>query len=271
MKVALCTIAYQEQALEEALDRAAAMEFDGVELWGKPPHLPVAAGEAEGRAIGEAIRERGLEAAVFGSYLRAVEEPFAAAADALLAVARGLGAPLVRVWAADRGSDRADDAIYALTARNLTDLCRRGADLGLRFVLERHNNTLADTLDSTLRLLEMSAAPNLGVNYQILGGADTATAVAEIQHLAGRIWNVHAQNHRREDGVSAASDLCSGEIDYEKVVDALHAVGYEGYLELEFIRRGTTPSAQLDALAIERAVRADYALLRRLTSSPPNT
>ena len=117
MKVGLCTIAYQELPLEEALDRAAAIQFDGVELWGKPPHLPAGAGEAEGRAIGEAIRERGLEAAVFGSYLRAVEEPFAPAADALLAVARGLGAPLVRVWAADRGSDRADDDLYALTAR----------------------------------------------------------------------------------------------------------------------------------------------------------
>ena len=271
MKVGLCTIAYQEQPLDEALDRAAAMEFDGVELWGKPPHLPVTAGEAEGRAIEDAIRERGLEAAVFGSYLRGIEEPFAASADALLAVARGLGAPLVRVWAADRGSDRADDALYALTARNLTALCRRGADLGLRFVLERHSNTLADTLDSTLRLLEMAAAPNLGVNYQILGGADTATAVAEIQRLGGRIWNVHAQNHRREEDVSSACDICSGEIDYEQVVAALHAIGYDGYLELEFIRRGTTPSAQLDALAIERAARADYALLRRLTDRSANT
>lgn len=268
MKVGLCTIAYQEQPLEGALDRAAAMEFDGVELWGKPAHLPAGAGEAEGHAIGQAIRGRGLEAAVFGSYLRAVEEPFEPVAEALLAVARGLGAPLVRVWAADRGSDRADDELYALTARNLTALCRRGADLGLRFVLERHNNTLADTLDSTLRLLEMASAPNLGVNYQILGGAETATAVAEIQRLGSRIWNVHAQNHRREDGVSVASDLCSGEIDYEQVVQVLHAIGYDGYLELEFIRRGTTPSAQLDDLSAERAARADYALLRRLTGSP---
>src|SRR5437667_2770958 len=142
MKVGLCTIAYQDQPLEEALERAAAMQFDGVELWGKPPHLPEGAGEAEGRAIGEAMCERGLEAAVFGSYLRAIEEPFEAAADALLAVARGLGAPLVRVWAADRGHARADDALYSLTARNLAALCERGADLGLAFVLERHDNTL---------------------------------------------------------------------------------------------------------------------------------
>jgi hypothetical protein len=92
MKVGLCTIAYQEQPLVEALDRAAGMQFDGVELWGKPPHLPVGAGDAEGRAIGEAIRER-------------------------------------------------------------------------------HSNTLADTLDSTLRLLEMSPAPNLGVNE--VHGADS--------------------------------------------------------------------------------------------------
>src|SRR2546430_2235288 len=57
MKVGLCTIAYQELPLEEALDRAAALQFDGVELWGKPPHLAAGAGEAEGRAIGQAMRE----------------------------------------------------------------------------------------------------------------------------------------------------------------------------------------------------------------------
>jgi 3-dehydroshikimate dehydratase len=267
MKVGFCTIAYQEQPLAAALDRAAAMGFDGVELWGKPPHLPAGAGEAEGREIAEAIRERRLEAAVFGSYLRAVEEPFEPAAASLLAVARGLGAPLVRVWAADRGSDRADDALYALTARNLKTVCRRGADLGLRFVLERHSNTLADTLDSTLRLLEMASAPNLGVNYQILGGADTATAVEEMRSLGSRIWNVHAQSHRREDGVSRASDLCSGDIDYAPVVATLRAIGYGGYLELEFIRRGTTPSAELDSATVERAARADYDLLRRLTAA----
>jgi sugar phosphate isomerase/epimerase len=266
MKVGLCTIAYQEHPLEEALDRAAAIQFDGVELWGKPPHLAPGAGEADGRGIGEAIRGRGLEAAVFGSYLRGVEEPFAPAMEGLLAVAGGLGAPLVRVWAADRGSDRAEDPLYALTARNLMMVCARGADLGLRFVLERHGNTLADTIASTVRLLEMAPAPNLGVNYQVASGEDTATVLNGIRRLGDRIWNVHAQNYLRVDGVPRASDLCSGEVDYAQVVPALREVGYDGYLEIEFIRRATTPSSELDALSTERAVRADYALLRRLTT-----
>jgi sugar phosphate isomerase/epimerase len=91
--------------------------------------------------------------------------------------------------------------------------------------------------------------------------------VEEIRRLGSRIWNVHAQNYRREDGVTRATDLCSGEIDYEQVVQALRGIGYDGYLELEFIRRGTTPSAELDALATERAARADYALLRRLAGN----
>jgi sugar phosphate isomerase/epimerase len=267
MKVGLCTIAYQDRSLEEALERAAAAQFYGVELWGKPPHLPIGAGEAEGRALGEAIRAHGLEAAVFGSYLRGIEEPFAAASEGLLAVARGLRAPLVRVWAADRGSARADAALYALLARNLSALCARGAEIGLRFVLERHDNTLTDTIDSTLRLLEMAPAPNLGVNYQIAGDEDTGAALEGIRRLRGKIWNVHAQNHRREeDGALRPSDLVSGEIDYEQVVPSLRRAGYDGYLEIEFIRRGTIPSSQLDALAAERALRADYALLRRLAA-----
>ena len=40
MKLGLCTIAFQEKPLEEVIDIAADHGFDGIELWGKPPHLP---------------------------------------------------------------------------------------------------------------------------------------------------------------------------------------------------------------------------------------
>ena len=97
------------------------------------------------------------------------------------------------------------------------------------------------------------------------GDAQVNDVLAGIRRLGGKIRNVHAQNYRREGDVSRPSDLCSGVIDYENVVPALRSTGFDGYIEVEFIRRGTTPSAQLDALAVERAARADYALLRRLT------
>ena len=40
MKLGLCTIAFQEKPLEEVIDIAADYGFDGIEVWGKPPHLP---------------------------------------------------------------------------------------------------------------------------------------------------------------------------------------------------------------------------------------
>ena len=40
MKIGLCTIAFSELPLEEVLDIAAESRFDGVEIWGKAPHIP---------------------------------------------------------------------------------------------------------------------------------------------------------------------------------------------------------------------------------------
>lgn len=264
MKVGLCTIAYREWPLPRVLDLAAAIGFDGIELWGQPPHLPENPTPEEIARIREEIDQRGLAVAMFGSYLRSTAEDFAAEAEAVLQVTRGLGTRLVRVWAGQVGSERADESVWELSVRNLQTLCNQAAEHGIAVALERHENTLTDRLEGAERLLERVGRDNLGLNYQIVQGEDTAVVGQGIRRVGQHILNVHAQNVQRQpDGSFRRADLRTGDVDYRQLVAALGEVGFEGYLEIEFVRRGTQQEG-LSAPEKESALRADYEFLREI-------
>ena len=69
MKLGLCTIAFQEKPLEEVIDIAADYGFDGIELWGKPPHLPAEYDEDSVKNIRDMVLRKGLTISAFGSYV----------------------------------------------------------------------------------------------------------------------------------------------------------------------------------------------------------
>ena len=69
MKLGLCTIAFQEKPLEEVIDIAADHGFDGIEVWGKPPHLPADYDESYVKNIKEMAQRKGLAISAFGSYV----------------------------------------------------------------------------------------------------------------------------------------------------------------------------------------------------------
>ncbi len=75
----------------------------GIE-WGGDVHVKPG-DEAEALRVGSLTRNAGLQVSSYGSYFRlcAQEEPETAFAP-VLASARALGAPLIRVWAGERDS-----------------------------------------------------------------------------------------------------------------------------------------------------------------------
>ena len=69
IKIGLCTIAYRELPLEEVLKLAADTGFDGVELWGKEPHMDAAFDADRVKRVRDRVEELGIEVGVFGSYI----------------------------------------------------------------------------------------------------------------------------------------------------------------------------------------------------------
>lgn len=99
MKTGLVSISFRKLSPIEIIDLVKKSGLESIE-WGGDVH--VQPGElALAEEIGCRTREAGLEVACYGSYCRLTSpDEF----SAIIATAKALGAPLIRVWAGRQGS-----------------------------------------------------------------------------------------------------------------------------------------------------------------------
>lgn len=185
----LCSVTFRQLDPPALLDLAARAGLAAVE-WGADVHVPV--GDlATARDVAARTADAGLTVASYGSYWRA--RPGEDVGD-VLATARALGAPRVRVWAGEAGSDATADRAPVVQA--LADAVRRAGDVGLRIGTESHGGTLTDTTASTRLLLaevdDLVGRPALTTYWQPTVDASDEEALAELGELADRVSTVHA-------------------------------------------------------------------------------
>jgi sugar phosphate isomerase/epimerase len=235
--IALCSIAFRERLLEYSLDLACEAGIEGVEIWGREPHISEEYDANRVAAARKMVTDRGLEVAVFGSYLRlgAVDTDSMPLRD-VLQIAAGLDVPLVRIWASDVGSEEADDEVWKRTVEESREAACAAKKMGLRLAVEMHTNTLADTATSARRLVEDVSRDNFGLNYQALPDLE-ADALKRLEKVLPYVFHFHAQNYAALDGdddkIERAS-LAEGVIDYAPLMHVLGEDEYEGYVAVEF-------------------------------------
>jgi hypothetical protein len=166
--------------------------------WGGDVHVPVGA-HAVAREVASRCADAGIAVEAYGSYYRAGGDGFAD----VLATARSLGAPRIRVWAGESGSATAD------RARVVEDL-RRVAALadgeGIEVAVEYHANTLTDTLESAVDLF--AAVPALRPYWQPPVGStpvDATAALTALDPVAAHVFSWSDTGERLP--LSARADL----------------------------------------------------------------
>lgn len=253
MKVGLCTIAFRDRGIEQAIDAAAQCGCDGIEVWGQTGHLPPSATPAGAKRVRDLARERGLEILAYGSYLRLLTDEFDAQVHPVLTTARVLGTRVLRIWTGGPPSAEATDAMIDEAAEQLEGLCERAAEHGITVAFEKHDGELSDSADMILRLIRRAGIENLKTYYQPSwqpGGDDFYESLTK---LLPYVVNVHAQNYLGGD-LRHRTALSEGDVDYARVVGMLKESGYAGPIEVEFVE-GPDPIAW---------ARGDVAYLRSL-------
>jgi len=265
LKVGVCSIAWKEELpIINVLDLAAKIGFDGVEVWGRPPHICEGYDADYVKKLKRAFSETGLMPSMYGSYVRAGTENFDKEEKLAIKITKGLGTDVCRIWAGDISSADADEKKRKAIVRDLKKICEEGRKFDLIFAIERHDRTLADSLSSTVKLMEEVEAENLAVNYQAYRDFDRKSISKEIRTLGDRIVNVHCFNFRLlTSGKQYYTALEDGIIDYVKLVDELKNINFDRFIEVEFVRRGL--NKKLDLETKERELRKDYEFLRKIT------
>lgn len=188
--IGLTSISFRGLSVAEVIAATKAAGLEGIE-WGGDVHVPP--GNAEHAAqTAQATRDAGLAVLSYGSYFRlGAENATEAAWTDVLTSASALGAPMIRVWAGEKGSADADAAYHAAVAAQLKRCCAMAAEKGIKVGLEYHRNSLTDTWQSALALLQAADSENLSTYWQPNPDLTEAERLEEIDRLHSHITNVH--------------------------------------------------------------------------------
>lgn len=185
----MCSVTYRPLPPERIIALARRAGLEHLE-WGQDAHVRLG-DEAGARRLGEATRAAGLSVSALGSYYRAGVHVDPDEAERLwrqvLAAARALGAPRVRVWAGDLGSASAGPA----DRRRTLDRLKRCVDSAGDIVVatEFHAGTLTDEIGSALSMLE--EVPGLRTYWQPPNGMPGDEALAGLRAVLDRVDAVH--------------------------------------------------------------------------------
>ncbi|MEP5758840.1 MAG: sugar phosphate isomerase/epimerase [Litoreibacter sp.] len=209
MKISLCTITFRHHlvSLEQIADWASRNGFQGIEIWGAHArHIPFASGYDARWLAGF-----GLSVPMVSDYLP-LENPQAVGqkTKAVLDQARRWGTTNIRTFAGNMASHTADVDERAQITATLKQACIQVSEQGCNLLIETHPGTLADTLASTLQLVEEVDHPALGINFDALHvweGGDDPVAARKVLHP--KIRNYHLKNitHKNELPVFAPNNI----------------------------------------------------------------
>lgn len=167
---------------------AAQAGLDGIE-WGGDIHVPPG-NVKNAQEVRWATLDAGLVVAAYGSYYRLGQEE-KISFGSVLETAVTLGAPLIRIWAGDRGSALAEDDYFAMAVEDSRRIADMAKDAGVVVAYEYHGDTLTDTAESALRLLKEVNHPNIKTLWQPPVGMDVDDCLNGLNSVLDWVTNVH--------------------------------------------------------------------------------
>jgi sugar phosphate isomerase/epimerase len=285
MKIAGHTMGTPEYSLPEAIQLFAGMGLDGIEIIIQTDGYKCALGlddpESQIDATRRQVADAGLAVAGLTPYMNRFNSLDESARQAdcadlrkVIAMAKRLAAPCVRVYGGKlvTGEDDPDGAKLDRLVRSMRECGDYAGECGVKLCLENHFGTMTTSAARTAEILRAIDHPAVGVLYD---QANIAFFPAEeyqeaLALLAGRIYHVHVKDlvYREGAGPLVCSEVATvdesvrtvhsripgeGILDWPAILKGLVALGYDGWLSLEYERRWQTIDLPEAAVGMARA------------------
>jgi len=251
IRSAVVSVTFRALSPKELIDLSAKARLSGIE-WGSDVH--VLPGDVKtARSVREMTEAAGLAVASYASYYYAAYEANKAPFEAVLESAVALGAPNIRVWAGLGASKDADKAKRAAVAEDLLRCADLAKSAGITLSLEYHSNTLTDTVESTLQLLDEAKHDTLYTYWQapLTVADEDQTRELELLLDTGRVSNAHIYRWETVDGNYVQQPLASAE---NLLTTWLSKFGADRnrFACIEFVKDGTEAQFIEDASVLNR-------------------
>jgi sugar phosphate isomerase/epimerase len=258
MKLAAFSGVLIDHSIQEAMRLTKQIGFDGIEIAAREPHLSASTSATRVKEIRSVADGLGLAIPVIAGYMggfstgsdKECEQAFTDF-QRILECSSVLGADLIRVGAGGPNAFLAQDYHYAKAAFWLKKCAVEAGKQGKSIVLEIHNISLAETVDSSLRIVDLVGEDNIGLIHDAgnMYITDTDYGRDSVIGLGKRMFHVHVKDEKRVAEAGAPGTfvnrtkhgdekflqcrLGEGEADHQPLFDALKETGYSGWVTLE--------------------------------------
>ena len=249
-------------SVDEFLDKAKQLGFDGVMLMAKKPHVcPLHYDGAARKALRGKIESLGLELVCLAGYtdftagvdragIPNVEIQACYVAE-LARLARDLGTDMVRIFTGYERPDIPFDRQYAMVVEGLKLAGQKAAEYGVTLAVQNHHD-IASGHDMMYWLLTEVNLPNVKAAFDAwspalqglssqeirasvlkMGPFIVHTTAAQYVRLPRYQYQDNLTNYVEKESLIRAVPMAEGIIDYETFFSALKEIGYRGYIAYE--------------------------------------
>lgn len=252
MKTGMTSVTFREKSVEEVVSITKEANLTGIE-WGGDVHVP--AGDLPAAEKAAALcREAGLSVLSYGSYFHADEgEDF----SPVLASAKALGAPVIRIWAGRKTYEESTPEEFSALASRIREAAKAAAEADIRVGFEFHRRTATQTKEGAVALLKAVNQPNVGCYWQPNPDVTFEEQLAEIRVLAPWLMNVHVFNW---SAGNEAHLLEEGKETWLSYLSEIQKAPGRHDLILEFVKDGKDEAFRSDAAALKAWVKKPVAV-----------
>lgn len=163
LETGLVSVSFRNLTVSEIVHLVSQAGLQGIE-WGADVHVPP--GDLQiARHVGKLTRDAGLSVFAYGSYYRPGEHSIESF-EPVLASAKALGAPVIRVWAGAKWSWRADEVYVQKVIADTRTICDMAAREGIAISYEYHGWTLTDNRFSATQVHQEIGRENIALYWQ---------------------------------------------------------------------------------------------------------
>ena len=242
----LVSISFRKLTIEEIFKLCHENGLENIE-WGSDVHCKPKCAEAIEKIV--SLSEKyGINTCAYGSYYRVgAENAGNADFNDIADTAEKIGAPIIRVWAFNKGSAETSEEEYKALVADMKRICGIAAEKGIKISLECHNNTLTDDYKSALRLLEDVNCENLTMYWQPNQFKSLEYNLESAAALSKYVTNVHTFNWDK----ALRFPLLEGIEVWKKYVEIINAsTEHEHNYLLEFMPHDTPEEMPAESSAL---------------------
>ena len=199
IQTGLVSVTFRQLSPEEIVKLVQKAGLQGIE-WGGDVHVPH--GDYKRACeVAKLTRDHGLAVASYGSYYRVDNpDPKVGSFENIVETAVNLGAPTIRVWAGNRGSQEVNEADRGKMIEETRKIADLAGKSGIRIAFEYHGNTLTDSLTSAVRWMQEINHNNAYIYWQPSVLENMETRISGLNQLLPWLDHVHAfhwKDHHR--------------------------------------------------------------------------